>query len=175
MNEDERDTSVDSGNPDTGDDNASATDDAADLKAEVERWKAHSRKQEERAKANAAAAQRLAEIEESQKSETHRLQEAKAKAEQEASQHRRELALMKVGIRKGLTEDQLEWLQGKGDTEEELEAAADKLLAMLKPRDEGDQNEIPRRPRETLRNGTGPVTEPEETDPRKLAAGLPRY
>lgn len=61
-------------------------------------WKAEARKWEKRAKENAEAAKRLAEIEEAQKSEAERVAERIAKAEQatrdaEARALRREIAL----------------------------------------------------------------------------------
>lgn len=57
-----------------------------------------------------------------------------------------------------------------GTTREELEADADELLETL------PKAEVPlkRAPRENLRGGGRPDEEPEETDPRKLAAKIPR-
>lgn len=61
-------------------------------------WKAEARKWEQRAKENSAAAKRLAEIEEAQKSEAEKVAERLAKAEQAAAEAearalRREIAL----------------------------------------------------------------------------------
>lgn len=62
------------------------TTEAPDLAAEVEKWKAHARKNEERAKANAAAAKKLREVERDAMSEQERaVDEARTAAEQEAA------------------------------------------------------------------------------------------
>jgi hypothetical protein len=69
----------------------------------------------------------------------------------------------------------------QGSTREELEADADELLENLKPADgkDGETNRgngrAPRTtPRERLSGGGDPSKEPEELDPRKLAAKIPR-
>lgn len=57
-----------------------------DWKAEAEKWKALSRKNEDQAKANAAAAKRLADIEAAQQTEQEKLTAAKEAAEKTAAQ-----------------------------------------------------------------------------------------
>lgn len=60
-----------------------------------------------------------------------------------------------------------------GDTEEELEADADELFALLAPKTSDadiDKAKVPAgKPKERLRGGVDPDDEPEEMDPRKLA------
>jgi hypothetical protein len=95
---------------------------------------------------------------------------------------------LRVAIRLGLNETQAKRLVGSN--EEELEDDAKELLAAFRPAEkDGDkakdeepegESERPensrRRPQERLRPGAVPDadTEPEELDPRKLAARVPR-
>ena len=139
---------------------------------ELAKWKAMARKHEAQAKANAAAAKRLAEIEDANKTETQKLTEAKAAADKAAASAQGELARLRVAMRKGLTEAQAKRLVG--ETEEELEADAEELLASFgQKKDAGDAG-TPTRPKERLRSGAAPDEEPDETDPRKLADIVPR-
>lgn len=87
-------------------------------------WKAASRKWEDRAKENAAAAQRLEEIEESNKTELQKANDRAAAAEKVAAQAVSDSLRLKVANAKGIPEDLL-----SGSTQEELEASADKLIA----------------------------------------------
>lgn len=119
------------------------------------------------------AEERLQEIENAQKSEAERAAEEREAAKREAAEARLELARTRVALRKGLTESQARRLQGT--TEEELEADADELLKDLRPVDDDEGDDLPRRPRERLRSPSRPERDVEETDPRKLAASLPRY
>lgn len=121
----------------------------------------------------AADAEALAkQYEDANKSEAQKLEERATLAEQQAAAGTREASRLRVALKKGLTETQAKRLVG--DTEEELEADADELLAsFITPEDEPGQDP-PRRPRERLRPGAAPSSEPEETDPRKLAALVPR-
>lgn len=57
-----------------------------------------------------------------------------------------------------------------GSTKDELEADAEELFAEFAPKGE----EHSRTPRERLRPGAAPSSEPEENDPRKLAGMVPR-
>lgn len=114
---------------------------------------------------------RAAEYENQNKTEAQRLEDRATGAESRAVAAERELARTKVALRKGLTEAQAKRLIG--DTEEELEADADELLATFQTDDDG-QDPLRRTPRERLRPGATPPAEPEETDPAKLAALVPR-
>lgn len=108
------------------------------------------------------------EREDADKSEQQKLEERTTLAEQQAAASTREAARLRVALKKGLTETQAKRLVG--DTEEELEADADELLASFIPPEEEPGQDPVRRPRERLRPGAVPSSEPEETDPRKLAA-----
>jgi hypothetical protein len=118
--------------------NETATEEAAErvaesvnpTNAEVEKWKALSRKNEERAKANEAAARKLAEIEESQKTEIEKAVARAEEAEKRATEIELESIRNSVALAKGLTPSQAKRLVGS--TREELEADADDLLADLK-------------------------------------------
>ncbi len=142
-----------------------------DWQAEATKWKALARKHEKAAKDNADAARRLAEIEQSDKSEQERLAEARQVAEERAQSAEREAARLRVALRKGLTDVQARRLVG--GTEEELEADADELLATFAPAQASD-TDLPSRPRERLRPGARPEATPDETDPTKLVEAIPR-
>lgn len=112
----------------------------------------------------------LARLKEEGKSDKDKLEERATGAEGRASKAEHEAARLRVALKKGLTEVQAKRLIG--ENEEELEADADELLASFKDEDEGPEPK--RRPRERLRPGASPSSEPEETDPRKLAESIPR-
>jgi hypothetical protein len=101
------------------------------------------------------------------------LEERATNAERTAQSAQREAARLRVALKKNLTETQARRLVG--DTEEELEADADELLASFKNDDDGDREPL-RRPRERLRPGsrTSSDSDDDENDPAKLAALVPR-
>lgn len=100
-----------------------------DYKAEAEKWKALSRKNEETAKANAEKARSFDALEEANKTEQQRLAERAEAAEKELATTRLESARNQVALEKGLTPNQAKRLVGS--TPEELAADADELLADL--------------------------------------------
>lgn len=102
--------------------------DAPDLSSEVEKWKALSRKNEERAKANAAAAKKLEEIEAAQLSETERLTKRAEEAEKKAAELATRTLKSEVAAAKGVPAELL-----TGSTQEELEASAEALLKFKGP------------------------------------------
>lgn len=101
-----------------------------DWKAEAEKWKALSRKNENEVKALRPSAQKLAEIEEANKTEIEKAQ-ARAEAAEKRLQET-ELARLRseIALTKGLTPSQAKRLVGT--TADELEADADELLVDLK-------------------------------------------
>lgn len=116
---------------------------------------------------------RLREFEDAQKTDQQKLEERATSAEQAAESATREAARLRVAMKKGLTDTMARRLVG--DTEEELEADADELLAALGTTDDDDGDDpLDRRPTPRLRPGAVPASEPEETDPRALAAKVPR-
>lgn len=145
---------------DTEDKKAETTD-------ELEKWKALARKHEKEAKALSKRAQ---ELEDKDKTESQRAADRATKAEKDASDARTELLKLKVALRKGLTETQAKRLVG--ETEEDLESDADELLESFKPANEKG-NGPGAKPKESLRGGGDPTEDPEEMDPRKLAAMVP--
>jgi len=101
-----------------------------DLNSELEKWKALARKNEARAKENAEAAQKLAEIENANKTEVEKLTERATAAEQRAAQVELASIRNEIALEKGLTPSQAKRLVGS--TRDELAADADDLLADLK-------------------------------------------
>jgi len=124
-------------------------------------------------------AKKAKELEDEQKSESEKSTEARTKAEKAAADATQEAARLRVALNKGLTEVQAKRLIG--ETQEELEADADELLASFEKKDddksdkesqEGKKSETPKGGERTGATGD---TDGEETDPRKLAARLPSY
>lgn len=146
-----------------------------DWEAEASKWKAMARKHEGEAKRNAAAARRLAESEEADKSDTEKLVQRAEQAERRATDAELRALRMEVAGERGLTHKMASRLVGA--TREELEADAVELLKELRPATGAGARpgDTPGgRPRETLQSGTTPESQPEENDPDKLAAMVPR-
>lgn len=162
-------TKTGAGEPDKGD-----TD--TDWEAEARKWKSLARKHEDQAKANAAAAQKLAAAEDAEKSEIDKAKERAAAAEKKAADAELRAARLEVAAAKGLSPAMAKRLVGS--TVEELEADAAELLKEFKPAGgEGDKGggTPSGRPREALKAGATPGgSQPEETDPKKLAEKIPR-
>lgn len=133
-----------------------------DWRAETEKWRSLARKHESEANKNKDAAKRLSEIEAANQSDLERAQAAAKEAGDRASAAERELVRLRVASRKGLTESLAARL--RGESEEELEADADELLAIVKgpdqPQGEPDMG-IQRRPQERLQPGSRPQAEPQ--------------
>lgn len=160
-----------------------ATDTAADTqtqepdhKAEAEKWKALARKHETQAKANATAATELAKIKEADKTEAQKAADKAAEMEQRATAA--ELASLRTDVAldkapEGMSVAQVRKLAKRlaGATREELEADAVELFAEFTPAASDDSK---RRPKERLRTGATGDTEPDENDPKKLAAQVSR-
>lgn len=139
------------------------TDNGADLAAEVEKWKAMSRKNEARAQENADKAKRFDEFEEAQKSElekvTARAEAAEARiAERDKADAARALA-EEVAKDKGVSVSVL-----RGSTREELEAHADSILALIP--------EKPRAATDGSGGNRGDDIEAEEADAKEIASKI---
>lgn len=181
---------------DPEDDPDDPDDDKPSASAEAEKWKALAKKHEKRAKENSAAANKLAEIEESTKSETQqnadRIAAEKARADKaEGKLERIEVALEKAP--EGMKPAQILKFAKRlsGSSRDELEEDADELFGdFTPPKDDGDPDDpagaggkdddtspTRRRPSERLKPGAAPDADPDdsETDPDKLAAKVPRY
>ena len=103
----------------------------------VEFWKQKSREQEARAKANAEAAQELATIRESQKTESEKQADATARAVKDAADARAEALAYRVAAAHGVTPDNFDLL-GTG-TEEAITARAERVGGLLKVQAENEQ------------------------------------
>lgn len=95
-----------------------------DWKAEARKWESRAKENLAAAKANDAAARRLAEIEEAQKTEADKAAERLAAAEKRAAELELRSIRAEVAAAKGVPANLL-----SGSTQEELEAAADALIA----------------------------------------------
>lgn len=94
-----------------------------DWKAEARKWESRAKENLSAAKANEVAAKRLTEIEEAQKTETQKQQEALEKAQNELAELTVAKTRAEVAAAKGVPAALL-----SGSTQEELESAADALL-----------------------------------------------
>lgn len=135
-----------------------------DPAAEVEKWKALARKNEARAKENADKAKRLDELEEAQKSETEKLvaraEAAEAKlAERDKADAAQKLA-KEVAEAKGLADPAVL----AGATREELEAHADRILALMP--------EKPKAATDGSGGDRGDDIDEEEADAKEIAANI---
>lgn len=145
-----------------------------DWKAEAEKWKAHARKHESRAKANEAAAKKVEELENAKKSEAERLADEAKTAAQRAEEAELKALRYEVALEKNVPPKLMKFLSGKD--REELETSAGELLEAIGPA-KGEENggSGSGKPKERLRGGaSGSDDEPEEMDPQKLAAMIPR-
>jgi hypothetical protein len=138
-----------------------------DWASEAAKWKALARKHEDQAKANATAAKRLRELEDADKSELQKIQERAAELERKAEEAEVRALRAEIAFEKGLPPALAKRLVGKDRSA--METDADELLAALAPGDDKSRG-----PREKAKPGAVPSAEPEETDPRKLAALVPR-
>ncbi len=105
-------------------------------KSEVD-WKARAREWEKRAKANAEAAAKLAELEESQKSEAQKLADAKVAADQATAEARAEALRWRIAAKHGISDEDAELFLSGADEETLTKQAvrlAERVAAESKPR-----------------------------------------
>lgn len=95
-----------------------------DWKAEARKWEARAKDNLASARANEDAAKRLAELEDAQKTEAQKQQEALEKAQRELAELTVAKTRAEVAAAKGVPAELL-----SGGTQEELEASADALIA----------------------------------------------
>lgn len=96
----------------------------------VKGLRAESAKYSTEAKANADAATRLAHLEESQKSESQKLSDAREAAERRATEAEKANLRYRIALAKQVPPELVDRL--KGDTEEEMSADADSLLTLVR-------------------------------------------
>lgn len=124
---------------------------------------------------------KVAEHERANESAAEKAEREKAEALDRATKAEGSALRLEVAMDKapdGMTLAQVRKLAKRltGTTKEELETDADELFADFAPSgNEGGGGNGRQRPREALRPGAAPSSEPEETDPRKLAAKVPQY
>lgn len=125
-------------------------------------------------------ADEYAKLQESKKSEEQKLLERIEAAEKRAADAEKSVAeaqvdalRARVAASRGLSEAQAKRLNGS--TFEELEADASEIFGEPKdPEEVQPSRPSSRRPQPALKGGLDPEEEPEETDPLKLAAKVPR-
>lgn len=132
------------------------TDPQAAQPADVD-WKAKAREWEKRAKANADAAKKLAQLQDAGKTDQQRTAEELDAARAEASQATAALLRHEVAADKDIPAKLVRFLTGS--TRDEIEESADALLAALPQPARG-----PGRPVESLRSGATPATQEPPAD-----------
>lgn len=134
-----------------------------DWEAEVSKWKSMARKHEAAAKANAEAARKYAEFEESQKTEQQRLADRLAAAERERDQAHQARAKLLAAATYGIPAGLLDRIGGSSEEEinesaqaiaQEIEAEVAKRLAATPPPAPAPASTG--RPVEALRPGAAP-------------------
>lgn len=141
------------------------------------------RERNEARKELAAVRAKLKDIEDKDKTETQRLQEARDELNTRASSAEEKLRAFQVAMERAPAHATLAQVKAvakrvRGETDEDLEDDADELFGLLAPAPpEKSERKTPvaGRPRERMtRGGADPDDEPEENDPRKLAALIRR-
>lgn len=144
--------------------------DTTDWKSEARKWEARAKKSHDEAKANAAAAQRLRELEDADKTEGQKAADRATAAEKRAAEAEAKVLRLEIAAEKGLTPAQAKRLMGAN--REELEADADELLSAFTPADDTKRDDTRRRPTEKLRPGAINDDADDEADPAKIAEGV---
>ena len=106
-----------------------------DLRAERDKWKALSRRNEARAKENQTAAQEWAKHKDSLKTAEERATEQQKALEHERDSAQAELAVLRAAMKHGLSEDDLELLEGlpADVVEQRAEKLANRIPKTRKP------------------------------------------
>lgn len=121
-------------------------------------------------------AQKAKELEDANKTDLQRLQEAsesnKTRADAAEQSYRRlQTALDRAPEGATLAQIRAVAKRASGDSEDELAADVDELFELLTPKQPPNPS---RKPHERLRGGGDPTEEPDETDPAKLAGRIRR-
>lgn len=140
-------TKADSGGTDTG---------AADLAAEVEKWKSLARKHEQASKTNETAAAELQRLQDSQKSEADRAAERAAQAETRLAELESRVLRRDIALEHKLSSEDAAMLDAMTD-----ETAMRNLAKRLAGASEGDRkkksNVVPREGTTTPKPGEEPI------------------
>lgn len=163
-----------SGSDDSG---RSDTDDGK-LADELAKWKSLARKHE---KSYKDANSKLRQYEDASKSDLERWEERATTAESRAGTAEAKAKALEIAIERAPEHATLAQVRAvakrvRGEDDEALERDADELFGLLAPAPSEPKPgaKTTARPKERLRGGADPDEEPDETDPRKLAALLPR-
>ena len=164
---DEQDTSTERGTESTDRDDSG-------LRDELSKWKSLARKHEKSFKDTSA---RLKQYEDQGKSDLERLEERASTAESRAGTAESRAKALEIAMERAPEHATVAQIRAvakrvRGDDEDALERDADELFELLAP--ESKVKVAGNRPKERLKGGSEPDEEVEETDPRKLAAQLPR-
>lgn len=159
-----------------GDDDDRGADQLGDAgKRALDRMKAARKAAEKKA---AELEERLAKYENADKTELQRLQEERDKLRDELPKAASKAKALEIALDAAPEHATLAHVRAvakrvRGENDEELLEDAQELFELLAGPKAGSKT--PQRPKERLKGGTAePDEEPEETDPRKLAALLPR-
>lgn len=161
---------------DADDSDDSGKDEPNPLQAEVDKWKALSRKNE---KAFRDASTKLKSFEDEGKSDKQRLEESAAEHRTRAEKAEATAKALQIAIERAPEHASLAQVRAvakrvRGDDDDAMESDADELFELLAPEPPAGAR-TPGRPKERLKGGNSePDEEPDETDPKKLAAMLPR-
>jgi hypothetical protein len=147
------------------------------VESDADKWKKLSRQNEKNLR---DAQAKLKEFEDKGKSETQRLQEAHDSYKTQAEKNATELARMNMAAEHAPEHATLAQLRKvakrlRGDTPEELEADAKELWEDYAPAAaSGSTASTVVKPAVRLKGGADPSVEPDEMDPRKIVANIPR-
>lgn len=167
----------------------------ADLAKELDKWKALSRKNEQRARENAAAAKKLTDFENANKSELQKAQDEAAKYQAEAANARAEKFRLTAASSHGLSADFTDYLGAGEETEineraetlaKTIQAQVDERLAAelakygIQPGQPGTAPtaagaaslSLGRRPVESLRPGSAPANNGAPSSSNDLFRGM---
>lgn len=169
---DDEDDDEDSSSSDSDDD----SDDDDDEELGDKGKRALDRMKDERKRLRTQLAESKAKVkkyEDANKSEKEKLSDDATSHKTRADKAEKDLWRLQIAMDKGLTRKQAGRLTG--DSLEELEADADELLDLFKDK-QSTAKKPAGKPKEKLSGGGGAEAdnEPDETDPKKLAARIPR-
>jgi hypothetical protein len=125
------------------------------LQVEVEKWKSLARKHEDASKANAAAAKRLAALEDSQKSEQQKLTEKLSAVEVELAQYRTREVRMNAAVAAGLPGDMAKFI-----TEVEPDAALEQARELAKHLKAAEPKPVEPKPADLRQGARGAAAKP---------------
>jgi len=173
VNEDDK-----GGNGPNGAEGGRSDTDDSKLTDELAKWKSLARQHEKRFK---EASSKLNEYESASKSDLERWEERATTAESRAGTAEAKAKALEIAIDRAPEHATLAQVRAvakrvRGEDDDALEKDADELFELLAPAPPEPRpgDKTPARPKERLKGGATPDEEPEEDDPRKLAALLPR-